>query len=186
MLIRTRVAQIHAVARQEQVVEWNRTRPEGARYTDEQVAALCMRFETPNDAQRWDRPLFTLLPEDELPFGAIEDALFERAPVPVHLALHTVPRAAADTVNNWDAVTQDICQAILQGQSDVGGRLPVPHASVPVDLPGKVTHGELRRMRMQFLTMTARHNQLRGSAAAIDDVGNRFVQFVNASQGPTS
>ena len=42
-----------------------------------------MRFESPENRNRWDSPLFVVLPEDELPCQQIYDALYDRkAPPP--------------------------------------------------------------------------------------------------------
>jgi protein KTI12 len=42
-----------------------------------------MRYETPDGRNRWDAPLFTIQPEDELSFESIAAALYERkAPTP--------------------------------------------------------------------------------------------------------
>jgi len=48
------------------------------------------RYEAPNAANRWDRPLFGLTPGDALPYDAIKAALFEgKAPTP-HLSTRAV------------------------------------------------------------------------------------------------
>ena len=45
--------------------------------------ALNMRFEPPEAKNRWDSPLFTVKPEDTLPFEEIDNSLFNtRAPPP--------------------------------------------------------------------------------------------------------
>lgn len=42
-----------------------------------------MRYEAPDGRNRWDSPLFTIQPDDELPFETIAASLFERkAPAP--------------------------------------------------------------------------------------------------------
>ena len=42
-----------------------------------------MRYEAPEGRNRWDSPLFTIQPEDILPFQEIEAALYNRkAPTP--------------------------------------------------------------------------------------------------------
>ena len=51
---------------------------------------LVMRFEAPQPKNRWDSPLFTILPEDELPCEAICDALFHRKAPPPNMSTVSV------------------------------------------------------------------------------------------------
>lgn len=61
----------------------NMKREETCQYSQEIFDALVMRYETPDGRNRWDAPLFTIQPEDELPFESIAAALYERkAPTP--------------------------------------------------------------------------------------------------------
>jgi len=64
--------------------EWNSFREkEDERYTRETFDALAMRFEPPDSRNRWDSPLFTVLPGDSVPFDQVHSVLFERkAPPP--------------------------------------------------------------------------------------------------------
>ena len=44
---------------------------------------LVLRFECPHSTNRWDSPLFIVRPTEDLPFEAINDALYSRkAPAP--------------------------------------------------------------------------------------------------------
>jgi protein KTI12 len=63
--------------------EWNSLREKEDRYTRETFDALVMRFEPPDSRNRWDSPLFTVLPGDKVPTDQLYSALFEReAPPP--------------------------------------------------------------------------------------------------------
>lgn len=53
---------------------------QGTQYSKEIFDALCLRFEEPNGNNRWDSPLFIVLPGDDLPCSEISAALFEKAP----------------------------------------------------------------------------------------------------------
>lgn len=52
--------------------------------------ALVLRFEAPDSRNRWDSPLFTILKDDELPFEAIFDALFNRKAPPANQSTQSV------------------------------------------------------------------------------------------------
>jgi protein KTI12 len=64
--------------------EWNSKRDkEDDRYTRDTFDALTMRFEAPDSRNRWDSPLFTVLPGDKVPTDEVYSVLFERkAPPP--------------------------------------------------------------------------------------------------------
>lgn len=67
----------------EQAWKQNLEREEPFQYTEDVFNALIMRYEAPDGRNRWDSPLFTIQPEDELPFNSISEVLFERkAPAP--------------------------------------------------------------------------------------------------------
>ena len=51
---------------------------------------LVMRFEAPVGKNRWDSPLFTVLPDDVLPCEAICDALFHRKAPPPNMSTVSV------------------------------------------------------------------------------------------------
>lgn len=59
-------------------------------YTREIFDALCLRYEEPIANNRWDSPLFTILPESQIPFEDICSALYERKPPPPNLATQNV------------------------------------------------------------------------------------------------
>ena len=74
---------LHIDTSSEQAWKLNLKKEETCQYTQENFDALVMRYEAPDGRNRWDAPLFTIQPEDELPFESIAAALFERkAPAP--------------------------------------------------------------------------------------------------------
>ena len=74
---------MHIDTSSEQAWGQNLKREETCQYSQEIFDALVMRYETPDGRNRWDAPLFTIQPEDELPFESIAAALYERkAPAP--------------------------------------------------------------------------------------------------------
>lgn len=58
----------------------NEANDQETQYSKEIFDALCLRFEEPNGNNRWDSPLFIMLPGDDLPMAEISSALFEKAP----------------------------------------------------------------------------------------------------------
>lgn len=59
-------------------------------YTREVFDALTLRYEEPIANNRWDSPLFTLLPDTNLPVDDVYASLYERKPPPPNLATQNV------------------------------------------------------------------------------------------------
>lgn len=59
-------------------------------YTRDIFDALILRYEEPIANNRWDSPLFTLLPESQLPVEDLFSALYEKKPPPPNLATQNV------------------------------------------------------------------------------------------------
>lgn len=59
-------------------------------YTRQIFDALKLRYEEPIANNRWDSPLFTLLPETQIQFDDIFSALYEKKPPPPNLATQNV------------------------------------------------------------------------------------------------
>lgn len=64
----------------------------GVMYTKEIFDALCLRFEEPHGNSRWDSPLFTIFPEDEIDFDGVRKALFESTLPPPNMSTQNVSR----------------------------------------------------------------------------------------------
>eukprot|EP01087_Luapelamoeba_hula_P023100 TRINITY_DN8444_c0_g1_i2.p1 TRINITY_DN8444_c0_g1~~TRINITY_DN8444_c0_g1_i2.p1 ORF type:complete len:275 (-),score=38.61 TRINITY_DN8444_c0_g1_i2:50-874(-) len=160
----------------EQAREWN-TANEEAHYEAELFEDLSRRFETPNERNRWDAPLFTVKPDEPTPYEAIKEALLQRAQKPPNIA--TIPQKLSDTnfVYELDKATQEIVSAILeaQGQAVVGDCFSVPKATLKFHLSRNVTLSELRRVRQQFLKITQMH------PPKVEDIGNVFVEYLNTT-----
>lgn len=59
-------------------------------YTREIFDALTLRYEEPIPNNRWDSPLFTLLPDSKLPVDDFYSSLYEKKPPPPNLATQNV------------------------------------------------------------------------------------------------
>jgi protein KTI12 len=66
---------------------------EDDRYTQETFDALTMRFEAPDSRNRWDSPLFTVMPGDTVPFEQMHSVLFERKAPPPNQSTQCVSNA---------------------------------------------------------------------------------------------
>lgn len=59
-------------------------------YTREIFDALILRFEEPNANNRWDSPMFTILPDTKINLDDVYSALYEKKPPPPNQATQNV------------------------------------------------------------------------------------------------
>lgn len=158
--------------------EWNEARPDEDKYSTDVLDALVMRFEEPDSRNRWDSPLFAVLPDDPLPGRDILEALLNRKPLPPNQSTQSQPLSDAGFLHELDRRTQEVVSTILEAQRGgvAGGVVRIPGSGEPVRLPRSVTAAELRRLRRQFVSYTKSHPVADGSA-----VPTLFVQYLNST-----
>ncbi|XP_032236440.1 protein KTI12 homolog [Nematostella vectensis] len=165
---------IHCDTPEDVCIEWNRSREKG--YPEDILRALVMRYECPDSRNRWDSPLFTVHPDDELPLEAIYETLINRVPPPPNQATLPQPISATNFMYELDRITQEIVTNILNAQKTFvpGDSVAVPGTTQKITLPRQVNMAELRRTRRQFITYTKMH--------PVEDttkIANMFVQYIN-------
>src|SRR5271154_107944 len=99
--------------------EWNKLH--STPYEDQIFSELLLRYEEPNQSQRWDSPLFTIIYDDkELPIDDIWACITNTKTKP---NLSTVQRTATDpdSLYELERGTQDIISTIMQRIKDGGG-----------------------------------------------------------------
>lgn len=67
-----------------------------------------MRFECPDKRNRWDKPLFTLEPTEELPGEEIYSALYEQKQMKPTMATQSQPLSETNFLHELDRVTTDL------------------------------------------------------------------------------
>jgi len=153
--------------------EWHRATTTDT-WTPEQVKELQMRFERPNDRNRWDKPLFTVGAMEPLPLDDIMSVLKGVTLKPHH---STVPDsiAAGNTLHELDRITQDIIDIILKARPTYvpGDEIRVPVASKPVVLSKGINLARLRRVRRQYLKLS----QV-AQPTSRADAANGFVHYL--------
>lgn len=162
----------------EEIKEWNKTRPLDEQYREDLLDELVMRFEAPDSKNRWDSPLFVVMPTDPLPSDQLIDALLYKKPPPPNLSTQNQPLSSVDFLHELDRRTQSIVSQILElsSQGLLTGTACIIGTEERIQMKGSVTMAELRRKRHQFTTYTKMH--------PVEDVSllnTLFVQFLNNS-----
>ncbi|XP_026280523.1 protein KTI12 homolog [Frankliniella occidentalis] len=149
------------------------------KYTRETFDALVMRYEAPDNRNRWDSPLVVVQAEDNLPVEKLASALFDRKPPPPNLSTQNAPLSATNYLHELDRITQEIVMVILSAQNlGLEGDVKIPgHHNLNVMLNGnKLTAAQLGRHRRQFLTYSKMH-----PSSDTSQVASLFVQYLNSS-----
>ena len=123
---------------------------------------LVMRFEFPDDRNRWDKPLFVVDPNQCVPFDDIVNSFkaVHKKGVKVNRSTQSVPLSATNYLHEMDRMTQDTIRAILKAQSQSGAGpaiVPIHGSNEPMHLKRTYTMPELRRLSRQFITYTKSH-----------------------------
>ncbi|CAB3241747.1 unnamed protein product [Arctia plantaginis] len=149
-------------------------------YTEEVFNALTLlRFEEPNSNNRWDSPLFTVQPSDELNLDDIYKVLFEKKPPPPNMSTQNAPLTATNFLYELDKVTQSISKQILDAkQLNMDGEVKFP------EYPGCILEAgytqfvnpqKLLRLRRQFLT----YAKMNHSNEDTSKIGRYYIQYLN-------
>ncbi|XP_012276695.1 protein KTI12 homolog [Orussus abietinus] len=153
---------------------FNERLPETERYTREIFDALVMRYEPPDNKNRWDSPLFAVTPEDELKLEEIYCALYKvKAPKP-NMSTQSPPLSSGNYLYELDKVTQDVVTAILSAkQLGIENDIKIPGCETTVERSGNTP--QLTKLRRQFLTYS-KMQQIEPNQIAL-----LFVQYLNKS-----
>ncbi|CAG8676667.1 11856_t:CDS:2 [Funneliformis mosseae] len=114
--------------------EWNSKRGVngyGATVFDELVS----RFEEPDDRNRWDSPLFTVLYNDPaVPFEGIWNAVINNKLISPNLSTVSKPISETNYLYEFEKTTQDIINEVLDAQKHNigGGAVKIFRANQPI------------------------------------------------------
>ncbi|RIB18156.1 chromatin associated protein KTI12 [Gigaspora rosea] len=158
--------------------EWNSNRGEEG-YEATIFDELVSRFEEPDDRNRWDSPLFTVLYDDPVPsYDGIWDAIIVKKAKPPNLSTVAKPVSETNYLYELEKTTQDIINAVLNVQkNDVGANsVTIPNTTKTIKLPSRtITLSELRRLRRQFTNINKMHT------LDVDRVAELFVEYLNTN-----
>lgn len=150
---------VHCDASSECVSDRNQVQ-DGARYQQDVLEALIMRFEAPNPNNRWDSPLFVVQTHDTLPAKDICASLFERKAPPPNQSTQSQPLSSTNFLYELDRVTQEIVTHVLDTQKSMwvpGEAIKIQNSEVPLTPSRVLPLGELQRHKRQFINYTKMH-----------------------------
>nr|CAG4649526.1 EOG090X0A11 [Scapholeberis mucronata]SVE93758.1 EOG090X0A11 [Scapholeberis mucronata] len=162
---------LHIDTSLEQSWKQNLSRNDTSQYTEEIFNALVMRYEAPDGRNRWDSPLFTIQPEDELPYEKISEVLFDRKAPSPNQSTQSLPLTSTNFLYELDCVTQEIVNRVVEAQKTcvIGDEVSIPNSSEKFLLQRRYQLSELSRIRRQFISFAKTH--------PVDDIPKLATMF---------
>lgn len=143
------------------------------------LEALEFRFEEPNGMNRWDSPLFIIVPQDKLPAEEIFDSAINKTPKKPNAATQKQVSVGADYLQILNDTTSQIVREAL----DLHALSPGAEVSLRgfrVALPYSLTLPQLTRIRRNFVSLNKQ------SAMPEENIVQFFVQFLEKNWDVTS
>ncbi|XP_071638084.1 protein KTI12 homolog [Temnothorax longispinosus] len=171
-LYKTPQCTLHCNLPIEQAWLWNNKRLESERYTEEIFDSLVSRYEVPEATNRWDSPLFTVMPEDNLTCDEIYCYLYKgKLPKP-NLSTQNAPLASTNYLYELDNITKDVINAVLSMQQlGVIHDIKIPGSSV--NLKRAAAPSRLAMLRRQFINFSKMQQN------EVDQIATLFIQYLN-------
>ncbi|KAJ1332529.1 hypothetical protein BSLG_008831 [Batrachochytrium salamandrivorans] len=154
-------------------------------YNQDLFENLCSRFEEPDGRNRWDAPLFTVIPDDadmSDPISSISQQIVEavllKKPPPPNLSTVVKPLNETNYLHEMDRTLSDIVERVFEVQKTGGmGSIPVSRSSIKVMVPSRVVPlTELRRLKRQYININKMLTQ-----PSMEKVAEGFAEYLNTN-----
>jgi protein KTI12 len=172
-------ATVNVASTKEQSWTFNENRDDKSEiYTKQMFDALWMRYEEPISTNRWDSPLFFVMPEDKLNFEELYNSLYEKKPPSANQSTQNPPTQSTNYLFELDRITQEIVNEINSARK-LGSIDPVKikNSTDPVMISPDVPSSQLNRLRRQYLNYSKNHLDTAGDLTKAPSL---FVQYLNS------
>ncbi|EEC50320.1 predicted protein [Phaeodactylum tricornutum CCAP 1055/1] len=170
------------------VQQWNALRRQSsadseAFYSDALLQELMQRYEPPDSRNRWDQPLYRVdVRPAELRKTGLALNLLEKSPLLEGMSTKQHAASDANTLNNVDSVSQEICTLISAAQNkstSAGGKLPIPiyGTTLYFQCARRIPPTEIKRLRRQYILWIAGHPPEDSSERGI---AQSFLDYIQA------
>mmetsp|Transcript_35831 Transcript_35831/g.40738 ORF Transcript_35831/g.40738 Transcript_35831/m.40738 type:complete len:276 (-) Transcript_35831:1155-1982(-) len=128
-------------------------------FTEDLCQSLINRMETPNQKNRWDKPLFILRPDEETPCEDIFEALINGKKPRDPISTKPERTYEVNYLYELDKACQEIIEVVISEQNNhnVGDSMTFIGAKLTLRLTRFLTVAELKRIKTQFLKISKMH-----------------------------
>lgn len=174
---------IHSLCPLDECLVRNNKTDHQDKWDDELIKQLDMRFEEPDNRNRWDSPLFTMIfsdpIEEQIDINEVWQSLvYPTRKIKPNHATMLKPANKGNFLQELELKTQDVINKVVQYQNGgLSGEYVAICEDLHVELPvsGVVSLGQLQRIRRTFIGL----NRVR--AVEVDRIVPFFVEYLNNS-----
>ncbi|XP_072382545.1 protein KTI12 homolog [Diabrotica undecimpunctata] len=165
---------VHTEINREEAWQFNENRTSDIeKYNRETFDALVMRYEDPNGNNRWDAPLFTIFPNQDLDLDNIYASLFKKKAPKPNMSTQNPPLKSTNFLYDLDQVTKKIVDELVKEKKN--GNNGVITVTGFDDLNIDISNMSIQQImnsRRQYITYSKMH------APDPDKIPKLFVQFL--------
>ncbi|KAK4884895.1 hypothetical protein RN001_001166 [Aquatica leii] len=149
---------------------------ESLKYTRVVFDALIMRYEEPDDRNRWDSPLFMVFPTHTLDMKVLSECLFDKKPPPPNQSTQNPPLSSTNFLYDLDKITKDITDSILKAKSiGAKGEVKIPGCDNLRINVSNISVSQLMMLRRQYITYSKMH------APEVSQIPQLYIQYLKSS-----
>lgn len=126
-------------------------------YSEKCLDELFLRFEEPDNQNRWDTPMFTVSADEPADWAPLMKALLGAVAKPPSMSTAIKTSNSADLVRLLDEKSQEMVDAVLEAVRAKGVPTTIRFPSYSFVLKKSVMPGDLQRIRRQFIHMNRLH-----------------------------
>ncbi|KAI9293013.1 chromatin associated protein KTI12 [Neoconidiobolus thromboides FSU 785] len=159
-------------------MEWNEIRED--KYSEQVITELINRYEEPIAFNRWDSPLFLIIPTDdsyEEIFSQIYHSIIHEKSLKPTQATVIQPITTTNHLYEVDKLVTELIQQILSMQNEnKDSVLFLPNVDTPLNKKGKfLSIIEMKKQKREFVTFYKKQK----SVIELERIPNLFIQFLN-------
>ncbi|KAL1458709.1 hypothetical protein WDU94_008837 [Cyamophila willieti] len=162
---------IEIIIDEQSMIKFNQDRSdETEQYDEDTLKALVMRYEPPDQKNRWDSPLITIQTDDPTPLEEIHKAVLNVKPPKSNKSTLYIPLSSNTYLFELDKITQTVVQEILTKQDPSMSKLTCDTS--------KLSLPHLTRLKRQYINLVKLNP---ATCVNVDNVQATFLQFINSN-----
>lgn len=137
-----------------------------------------MRYEEPISTNRWDSPLFFVMPGDTLDLEGLYNSLYEKAPPKANQSTQNPPTQSTNYLYELDRITQEIVTEVSSARKlGAIGPVKIKNSTDPITINPDIPASQLNKLRRQYLNYSKNHLDTAGDLTKAPSL---FVQYLNS------
>ncbi|XP_008560096.1 protein KTI12 homolog [Microplitis demolitor] len=152
----------------------NQQRPDSDKYSQEIFDALVMRYEMPDNKNRWDSPLFSVTQDDKLQLDDIYHSLYLVKPPKPNMSTQTPQVSSTNYLYELDRISQEIINEIIEAEKlGITNDIKLSRHNLSVDRGANAA--QLNRLRRHFLAYSKMLH------VEVNQIPLLFVKYLNTN-----